>query len=140
MNVCCDAVAVVARIARRVKLNGVGEEHRALTIHMDAAPFIDDVRALSGYRQDLGDLAGDGIVMPPLELGILAPAVELPVDGDECVILQYKGWSDIAQPGVVQSGGNNGDGCRQLTFCCGEILRVTQHPHRFIFADGIGHR
>ena len=57
-----------------------------MAIHMDAAPFVDDLCAFTWYRQDLGDLAGNGIVIVPLKLGILAPSVELPVDGDQCVI------------------------------------------------------
>ena len=111
VNVRCDAVAVVARVARRVQLNRLSEEHRALTIHMNAAPFVDDLGAHSRYRQALGNLRGDGVVIAPLELGILAPAVELPVDGDECVIFHYKSWSDISQPGIVQGDGDDVDGC-----------------------------
>ena len=49
---------------------------------MDAAALVDDLAALSGHRQDLGDLAGDGIVIVPLKLGVLAPSDELLVDGD----------------------------------------------------------
>ena len=67
---------------------------------MDAAALVEDLAALSGPRQDLGDLAGNGIVIVPLRLSILAPSVDLPVDGDECLILRYKGGSDISEPRV----------------------------------------
>ena len=67
---------------------------------MDAAALVDDLAALSGHRQDLGDLAGNDIVIVPLKLGILAPSVELPVDGDECLTLQHKDGSDISEPRV----------------------------------------
>ena len=82
INAFGDAVSVVARVACWVQLYRGSEEHCALTIHMDAAALVDDLAALSGHRQDLGDLAGDGIVIVPLKLGVLAPSDELLVDGD----------------------------------------------------------
>ena len=101
MNMCFDAIAVVVRVSRWVQLHRVSEEHRALAIQMDAAALVEDLAALSGPRQDLGDLAGNGIVIVPRKLGILAPSVELPVDGDECFILHHKDGSDISEPRVA---------------------------------------
>ena len=119
---CCDAVAVVARVACWVELNGVGEQHRALAIHVDAAPFVDDPRTFTRHRQNLGDLTGDGVVMAPLEFGILSPSVELPVDRSERTIFNDKCRPNVPKPGIVQVHRYQVDRFRESALCRGQVI------------------
>ena len=127
-------------VAGRIELYRVSEQHRPAAIHVEPTALVNESCSLAGYVQPFRDVAGDGIVMAPFQLGVLPPTVELPIDRDEPAVLYHESGSDIPQPGVVEVDSDLVDRLSEAFVSGLQILWVAQHPHWLILADGIGHQ
>src|SRR5438552_1343178 len=89
----------VPRLHRREKAL-LGGEERAAPVHVDAAALEDEPRLPLPAPEELRQPAGYGVVALPV--GVLRPAVELPVGvGDLAVVAAYEERAEVARPRAV---------------------------------------
>ncbi len=135
-----DLLLGPVRVAALAELHGLGEQHRALAVDVDAAALVDQS---GGEAADVGqgdDLLGDVLVVLPTGPLLGAPAVEDPVGGGEAALaVGQEGRADVAHPGVVQRPFDDLDLGGEVAAGVLGLAGVDDQGDRLVADDGVGH-
>ncbi len=98
-----DLLAGPVGVPALAELDGVGDEHGALAVDVDAAALVDQPGGEAADAGQLRDVLRDVLVLVPAGPALGAPAVEDPVGGGQAALaVDQEGRADVAHPGVVQ--------------------------------------
>ena len=132
---------VRVRVAARVELHRLGDQHGALAVDVDAAALVDEQRADELRAGLVGHEAADlGGLLPLGPLG-RAPAVEDPVHGAEHAgpfVVEDERRADVAHPEVVERRLELLDAAAEHAPGAGALGRVDHHRDRLELGDRVG--
>ena len=138
-----DAGLVGVRVAARVELHGLGDEHGALAVDVDRAALVHEHRrhelGARGSRDEAADLA---VLVPGRPLR-RAPAVEDPVDAAEHarpLVVEHEGRAHVAHPVVVERRLELLDVGREHAPGAVALDRVDDHRHGLELGHGVRDR
>src|SRR5688572_2779818 len=138
-----DVRTAHVRISVAVQQALLGDQRRALAIHVDGAAFIDERRAISVTGFDLQHLASHGVVQVPREIQPAvepAPGIEAPVHtAFHAFLVDHERGADVAHPGVVVGNLDHAPGFGQQAARELEVLRGHAHAHGLEPRDGGSH-
>ena len=132
-----DVGPVQPGVAAVVELHGLGQQHGAEAVDVDAAALVDQVGQDAGRARPGRDERGDAGVLVPGRPVLGAPAVEDPVDGAERAVgREHEGGPDVAHPRVVERGGDDLDVVAERLTGDRLVVGGGHHGHRL----EVGHR
>ena len=132
-------LAAQAGIAAGIELHGIGEQHSALPVDLDAAALVDKVGTDDRNARGIGDDAADAGIEIPLRPILGTPAVEHPVHRcDGAVGGVHERRPDIAHPGVIDRGLDDLDARREVPVGDGAFPRMHDDGDGFELGDGVG--
>lgn len=129
------------RVAVRVQLDGLGNQHRPLPVAGDAAALVDQRRVHQLRTNVIGNHRTDPRVVVPASPILLAPPVEPPVDRTEpLVVVEHERRPDVSHPCVVQTSLDQIDACGQVATRGCSVGGIDDHAHRLEIDDRVRHQ
>ena len=137
-----DAALVGVRVAARVELHRLGEQHRALAVDVDAAALVDELRADRARRRRARRRSAPMLGRElPLRPGRGAPAVEDPVHRAEhagTLVVDDERRTEVTHPELVERRLDDLD--RRPTSirrARGDLGGIDDHRDRLELGDGV---
>ena len=122
---------VRVRVAARIELHRLGEQHGAFAVDVDAAALVHEGRREVLGAREPGDGARNAVVALPRRPRVRAPPVEGPVDRAEgAAVVEHEGRADVAHPVVVQRRLDEFDLAGQALARLGDGRRIDDHRDR----------
>ncbi len=126
-------------VAALAQLHGLGEQHGALAVDVDAAALVDQAGGEALRPGEVDHLLGDVLVVLPAGPLLCAPAVEHPVGRRQFALaVGEEGGADVAHPGVVQRALDDQYLGGEVALGVVLLAAVHHHGHRLEPDDGVG--
>ena len=138
-----DARLVGVRVAAVVELHGLGQQHGAFAVDVDAAALVHEHRADQLRPDECADDPRDLGGLAPFRPRRVAPAVERPVDRAEhagALVVDDERRAEVAHPELVERRLDELDLAAQHAARASLLGRIDHHRERLELRDGVRDR